>query len=308
MLTEVILIGASPNPASKAVDNDLLKRQGHRTLYQEFPKTYLGRVEKGFYLLWLLPLGSKEAEKLNGGISVSSPFQDYDDFKKWGWSQSASRYPYTSNLFGSASISPFFEGKTDDVFKDPALPVDKRANIGYSSRNDMSFKKYRWLPKPSYGRYENVMNPPYGAIMFDSNWSPRYEVEQRQKGSIPDLNALSDVVFLQWLHACKLDKVDPKKLRVAYRFTIVTPSTIEIIEQALRQANDKLVPGWQNRKVFTMKETGGAAILGSQHGAAIAWLLIQHKEILGVKTVTEVAVWKREGNPHYSLRFTIKDV
>ncbi|KAK1960832.1 hypothetical protein LY78DRAFT_723808 [Colletotrichum sublineola] len=283
LLTEVILIGASPNPAAKAVDNDLLKRQGHRTLYQEFPKTYLSRVEKGFYLLWLLPLGSKEAEGLNGGISVSSPFQDYDDFKKWGWSQSASRYPYTSNLFGSASISPFFEGKIDDVFKDPALPIDKRANIGYSSRNDMSFKKYRWLPKvaPSYGRYENVMNPPYGAIMFDSNWSPRYEVEQRQKGSIPDLNALSDVVFLQWLHACKLDKVDPKKLRVAYRFTIVTPSTIEIIEQALRQANDKLVPGWQNRK---------------------------HKEILGVKTVTEVAVWKREGNPHYSLRFTIKDV
>ncbi|KAK2001139.1 hypothetical protein LX36DRAFT_570788 [Colletotrichum falcatum] len=308
LLTQAILIGASPTPPAEAVDHSLVKRADHKKLYPEFAQTYLGRVEKGFYFMELLPLGNKQAQEQNRDVSVISPFQDYKALERWGWRPSVSRYPYNSNLVGSTPVKPVFTGKMDDVFNDRALPVDERANIAYLFDNDMSFKQQSWLPRPSYGSYKNVMNPKYGAIMFDINWSPQYKVAKNRRGNVPDLSALSDVIFFQWLHACKIDKVDPKSLRVAYRFTIVTESTIQIIDQALRQAKHTLAPGWTNRKVFSTRDSGGAAILGSTHGAGIAWLLIQHKDTLGIKTITEVAVWKNMGSSYYSLRFTIKDV
>ncbi|KAK2035172.1 hypothetical protein LX32DRAFT_712909 [Colletotrichum zoysiae] len=309
LLTQVILIGAYATPAAKAVvDHDILKRQGHRTLYRKFPETYLGRVEKGRYLLGFLSQGSEEAQKHNGGVSVSSPYQDYSDLERWGWSQSASRYPFDSNLFGDAPIEPNFYGNWA-VFKDPVLPVVKTDNIAFSSLNDMPFQESRGGPlvEPSNAIYENIINPTYGAIIYDSNWSPQHMVTDRNKGNIPHLNALSDIVFFQWLQACQLDKVDPKKLKVAYRLTIITRSTWDTIDLALKNANHELAPGWENRKVFTMKEDEGAAILGTSHGAGIAWLLIQHKHALGTKTIAEVAVWKDVGSPFYCLRFTIKD-
>ncbi|KAK2042892.1 hypothetical protein LZ31DRAFT_622837 [Colletotrichum somersetense] len=291
LLTQVITIGAYVTPAANAVvDHDILKRQGHRTLYPSFPETYLGRVEKGRYLLGFLSLGNEEAQKRNGGLSVSSPYQDYSDLERWGWSQSASKYPFNSNLLGS---DPIGHNSFDnwDVFKDPALPVVKTENIMFSSENDIPFQESLWDPpvEPSYGNYANIINPPYGAILFDSNWSPQYRVNERHKGNVPQLSALSDVVFLQWLQACKLDNVDPKNLKVAYRLTIITSSTWDTIDLALNNANHELLPGWENRKVFTMKESEGAAILGTSHGAGIAWLLIQHKHVLGIKTITEVA-------------------
>ncbi|KAK1977510.1 hypothetical protein LZ30DRAFT_692100 [Colletotrichum cereale] len=310
LLAQVILIGASPTPAAKAINNALIdKRADHRKLYPQFEQTYLGRVEKGYYFLELLPLGNQEAQEVNRGVSVISPFQDYKALERWGWRPSVSRYPYDSNLVGNTPVVPAFTGNMDDVFKDPVLPVDETANIAYFFDNDMPFKKQRLLPsvEPSDGSYKNAMNPKSGAIMFDVNWSPKYKVAENGRGNIPDLNALSDVVFFQWLHACKIDKVDPKKLKVAYQLSIETESTIKIIEQALRQANHKLISGWNNKKVFTMEETGGAAILGSLHGGTIAWLLIQHKDILGIKTITEVAVWKNTGRSYYNLRFTMKD-
>ncbi|KAK1959698.1 hypothetical protein LY78DRAFT_591084 [Colletotrichum sublineola] len=302
LLTQVTLISASPKPAGDAVDNG-------RTLYPKFPQTYPGRVEKGFYLLRLLPVGNEEAQKLNQGISTISRFQDYKDLERWGWRTYAARYPYDSSLVGGGRPEPWFDGDMD-VFKDPVFPVIQTENISYRSNNDVPFKKELGLPSPSDGFYQNTMNPTYGAIIFDVNWSPRYSVSIRDTRNVPDLNALSDVIFLQWLHACKVDKVDPKKLKLTYRLKILSmdTDTNEIIEQALRKAKHKMASGWDNRKVFTMDESEGAAILGSTHGAGVAWMLIQHKEILGIKTITEVAVWQAEDDDYFNLRFIIKDV
>ncbi|KAK2049510.1 hypothetical protein LZ31DRAFT_562639 [Colletotrichum somersetense] len=310
LFTQVILTDASPTPAAEAVDKALIKRDDQRKLYPDFPKTYLGRVEKGLYFLELLPLGNKEAQKKNRGVSVISPFQDYKDLERWGWSPSIARFPYNKNLLGKKPVKSFITGEVDDIFSHPDMRVDEKANIAYLFDNDMPFKKKlkNWFyAEPSEGTYQNIMNAKSGAIIFDNNYSPQYQVAKYGRGTVPDLNALSDVVFFQWLSACKIDKVDPKELKVAFRMAILTKSTVDIIEQALSKAKYKLEPGWDNRKVFTMRQSGGMAILGSAHGAGLAWLLLQHKDTLGVKTITEVAVWQGVRGL-YNLRFKIKDV
>lgn len=161
-----------------------------------------------------------------------------------------------------------------------------------------------------------MANPPSGAFIFDNNYSPRYEVTKNGKGDVPDLDTLSDIAYFQWLSACQYKNKSPTTLKVVFRAGVSYKPTFDIAIQALKDEKFDQVPGWDKRAVFKMDSRPGRALLGSTHGAGIAWMLIQHKEKLGIKTITEVTVWGSKGGfgfkekPHtvrLNLRFVIKD-
>ncbi|KAK1980410.1 hypothetical protein LZ30DRAFT_659455 [Colletotrichum cereale] len=298
-----ILAGAFPTPPAEAVNNSLVQRAVGRVPFPKFADTYAGRVDMGIVLRELLRLSNKEAQEMNKGISIVSPFQDYRDLRRWGWTTRITWYPFKRNINGGRGGIPSYGNGLDEAFKDRVFPINKRQMGVYQFVQDKPFK-------PSNGSYTNVVNPKAGAFIFDDNWSPSAWVKDKGKGNIPELNALSDVAFLQWEDACQYKGVDVKNLKVVFRSNIVTKSSVTIIEQALKESGYKRAPGWKDRAVFSMDTRAGAAILGSTHGAAVAWMLLQHKDKLGLKTITEVAVWNSEvlGKvlPAVNLRFKIK--
>ncbi|WQF77168.1 hypothetical protein CDEST_02182 [Colletotrichum destructivum] len=105
-------------------------------------------------------------------------------------------------------------------------------------------------------------------------------------------------------------------LKVIFRAHITYEQTLNIIVQALRKGGHQRIPGWDERVTFPMDSDEGLAILGTTHGASTAWMLIQHKQKLGLKTIKEVVVWESNGGfsldqdvkvTKINLRFTVVD-
>ncbi|KAK1974937.1 hypothetical protein LZ30DRAFT_810307 [Colletotrichum cereale] len=316
LLIQAILIGASPTPATfhtptaETVNEFLVKRAEGVVRFPEFDKDYSGRVKKGRTLLKLLRLGNKEAQKLNNGVSIISPFQNsHKDLLRWGWTPFIRWGPKLS-YFSS------IDDELSNALKDPAFPVDKEEMGLYDYKQIREFEKSGTLSMATRGQYTNLVNPKAGAFLFDSNWSPSYEAAMNGIEVVPDLNALSDIAFFQWEDACQHESVNIRNLKVVFRGQVTYAPTKDIVIQALKESGHRKLPGWKDRAVFTMNDEGGAAILGSTHGSGVAWMLIQHKDKLGIKTVTEVAVWGPYGGHErfgpwgsgMHLRFTIKDV
>ncbi|KAK4991787.1 hypothetical protein LTR50_001604 [Elasticomyces elasticus] len=109
---------------------------------------------------------------------------------------------------------------------------------------------------------------------------------------LPELKALSDVMFLQWQALCGKSKVSPKTLKYYLSSFIVNETTNRIIEEALRRVGKPYPPAKWPGTTFLMTGDEGKAILATPNGRAIAWFLAQHKTQLGNKSVKQVTVFR----------------
>jgi len=95
------------------------------------------------------------------------------------------------------------------------------------------------------------------------------------------------VTFLQWNH---LTGGNPGALKYVWRVNIFNPETYGIALEALqRKYNEE--PTTLGRR-FSVDDEEGKAILGTAHGAGVAYLLAQHKEQMGMKTMRGVYVFQ----------------
>uniref|UniRef100_L2FUP5 WWE domain-containing protein n=1 Tax=Colletotrichum fructicola (strain Nara gc5) TaxID=1213859 RepID=L2FUP5_COLFN len=316
LLLQAVCLSASPA---------LAKRAG---AFPDFPADYDGRVKKGEYLRTLMPVDNAGAAAANGGASVVSPYQDPAGTARWGWSLDTWWYPYDGGL--KPSNLKFLS----EAMGDTAFPVDEKNGAVYYYDHDKEFKQANGETgeqrrHPRRRRPHLRRQPPAaGALIFDVNMSPKYAVKEYGLGTVPDMDTLSDFAFFQWLLGCQAKKVDPKSLKVVFRAHITYGPTYNIVLQALKDSGQKRVPGWNDRATFKMGTREGDAILGSTHGAGTAWMLIQHKDALGVKEITEAVVWGMvqpksladtpgpaegfefdadRGSSVLNIRFTIKD-
>ncbi|OHF04297.1 hypothetical protein CORC01_00636 [Colletotrichum orchidophilum] len=322
LAVQIALVGAYPYPAEAEIDSDafglsheaLAKRMVGQ--FPRFSEDYNGRVKKGGYLKELLPLSDIEATLKNSGLKWA-PFTtvDYDD---WFDNDEEGENEGESNAVNEPDSSPGFGDLLDKAFEDSDYPV----NPGNNGLSNFRHEKFFYLRDrvsvghPSMASYMNVLNPESGAIIFDVNFSPRYEVATNKIGNVPDLEQLSDIVYFQWLDACVARKVHPSHINIIFRSKITYQPSVDLIVKALMNAGYSSVPGWDQRAIFSMDTDQGLAILGSTHGSGPALFLIQHKAILGPKRITEVAVWcgndgcKLDADPksvNLNLRFVVTD-
>ncbi|KAK6223541.1 hypothetical protein QIS74_03485 [Colletotrichum tabaci] len=268
------------NPTHVAPDPVLAKRV--KLEVPDFGKDYDGRVKKGEWLNSLFSLNDEDAKKW------ASPFQDSQEVFDWGWTPQAF-FPENGD---PDSIPVEYENKLDEAFKDPKFPVDKLNNVLFYFLHDTEFKyKDGRTGKPTEASYANVANARDGAFIFDSNYSPTYRQETNKKGDVPDLDTLSDLAYFQWQEGCKAIGVGFRDLKVIFRASVSHATTFATVMEAMRKGNHPRVPAWKDRVTFKMDSPEGLAILGSGNGASTAWFLIQHREELGAKRITEVVVW-----------------
>ncbi|KAK1994456.1 hypothetical protein LX36DRAFT_641445 [Colletotrichum falcatum] len=335
LLLQTVIVSASPTLAAGDASNDVptvpsLQRKPlskrAKGQFPDFPSDYNGRVQKGRYLKSLFPLGDAAATRRNNKHPVASPWQDPAQVQRWGWTREINWAPFGSADTDSESESdsewdfdaePGFGNTLNNAFADPRYRVDPSENgLSTYKHSKPFYLRDGKIGKPTEASYQNVVNPRSGALIFDRNFSPRYEVARSHTGTVPELEQLSDLAYFQWHEACQIKRVHPSSIRLIYRTHITYVNTFNIVSQALYRQGHKSVPGWNNRAVLSMESDEGLAILGSTHGAGAALFLIQHKAALGNKRITEVTVWGTYGgfqfdaNPLYAslnLRFTVSD-
>ena len=117
------------------------------------------------------------------------------------------------------------------------------------------------------------------------------------------LTRLSDVAFLAWLKVCAwVGNCDGLGPHYIVRSLIINTGTQNIMHEArsmVRVQADGIA-------TFDTSTLAGKALLGSDHGLAAGWMIIDHPKTFYAKRVREVI----SGNPSTSnsLVFVIKDI
>jgi hypothetical protein len=121
-------------------------------------------------------------------------------------------------------------------------------------------------------------------------FSPRHEAAANNiKGELVPFAQYSDVLFLQYSKLAGRAKADMTSLKHLLFINIENANTWSIALRVLKNKNDgKMdIPLWPGTE-FSLNEVEGRALLGTQIGAPLAWMLIQHKQAFGAKSVVKV--------------------
>jgi len=122
-------------------------------------------------------------------------------------------------------------------------------------------------------------------------FSPRHEAQANNiKGDIVPLAQYSDVIFLEYSKLCGRAKKDVSGLKHLLALNIENPNTWSIVLKALtKKSGGKTdIPLWPGTE-FSMNTDEGKALLGTQIGSPLAWMMIQHKTAFGTKSVVKVS-------------------
>jgi hypothetical protein len=106
----------------------------------------------------------------------------------------------------------------------------------------------------------------------------------------------SDVVFLEYSKLCGQAKQQVSGLKYMLALNTENPTTWSIVLKALMNKNGGKsdIPLWPGTE-FSMNMAEGKALLGTQIGAPLAWMMIQHKKAFGAKS--GVKVWSSVSSP-----------
>ncbi|KAF2013589.1 hypothetical protein BU24DRAFT_464355 [Aaosphaeria arxii CBS 175.79] len=217
--------------------------------------------------------------------TVQSTFVNYSDLKTWGYNYGD--FMECFDFEKSVPIKRALEGINVS---------DKKASEGGNNYASVWEHEFNYdIDGKTYpitgGRFDMILNPMDGVIVAWGSFSPAHRgAKQNPPVTIlPALKLWSDIVFLEWQNFKK-----PRNLRYVFRYSIKNKNACSIISRALESAN-QVLQKWPG-VTFDMSTREGRAILGSPNGAGVAFLLSQHKEQLGNKTITKVVVFQDEGD------------
>ncbi|KAK4992137.1 hypothetical protein LTR50_001315 [Elasticomyces elasticus] len=254
------------------------------------PTTFEEWICKGRQLLDLTKL------PVDGYTQSTWTFPDLD---KYGWQYTDASYMLPGfEATGSLPIEPTLQ----------ALGID--TGVAPDGKNHVSFwshEKERTVGdgtgdvtyKPNDAYYQQTLNPTQGLIIAWGVYGPAYQgprLSPPNPGPYPPFSRLSDITAVVWREGARAAGTDPRNFKYYISPQIVNGRSKDVIRRALTDAGVPTdpPPAWPGHR-WTTDADSAAAILASPNGAALAWLLIQHKATLGVKTITAVTVFRDEG-------------
>jgi hypothetical protein len=162
--------------------------------------------------------------------------------------------------------------------------------------------------------YKNVYWPEQGLILASNNYGPAdqargHRTSQRLPGhggwndedNLPQLKNWSDLTFLIWMKLTESRPERHSELKYVFRNMVQSESTKNIVATILRNrapANMKSQPGIgyapdQDHPVVLMPgDENFDALLSSDNVKGVAYLLFQHKDVFGEKTIKKLSIWE----------------
>lgn len=159
------------------------------------------------------------------------------------------------------------------------------------------------LSQPTLAEFRNVFDMQAGAIIAMTNFNPEYRIKYNQMRNsweypndepVVPLSQWSDIVFLSWKKLATAEQMTG--LKYVIRHSIINEATRRLMQQALLTDGVIGVPAWPGHK-FTMGTQAATGLLGTPNALGVAWLLIQHVEEFGHKTIQDITVWVDEDVP-----------
>lgn len=146
------------------------------------------------------------------------------------------------------------------------------------------------------GMYQNIVNGGRGYMLAGNNISPADRVEEQGWGDIPPLRKWSDFAAIHW----QMVTQNPQPLRLVIRSGITNQNTIAIIKNAFRENGRTSVPDYPGQDFVpdggsAEQDQAFRALLGTYHGAGVAYMLAQHRAAFGRRTVTRIRAWSIKG-------------
>jgi hypothetical protein len=141
--------------------------------------------------------------------------------------------------------------------------------------------------------FGNIVDRRRGTLKAMNNFGPAYALSRVGVDSDlqPELQRWSDMAYLQWTDPSFDDL--PGDLRLVLRCFIVNADTLAIIDCVEANHREKN-PNWSRADYPSIgchiDEDDAKALLGTPNGSGVAWLLAQHRQELGWKTVEYVTV------------------
>lgn len=144
---------------------------------------------------------------------------------------------------------------------------------------------------PNIVMFEQVVNAKDGVLVAYENLSPLEANRLAGRGDfdVPELRFWSDVAFLQW----KSKSTKDSELKYVLRYNVLNIHA-ESILTSIHLANNTETMPWPGI-CYDATSLEGQALLGSPNGSGVAYMLIQHKQELGHKTIEKITVF-RQGN------------
>ncbi|GAB7329099.1 hypothetical protein MBLNU13_g00933t1 [Cladosporium sp. NU13] len=303
---------------SDQIYNDLLsflssKRLQRRAGKQPAPATdaeFATSTAKGCSMLYMIAANADDAltrlktnPKLSGLTSSQSQWDNAGALKTYGWVEKKDTvnwaYFSVNNVMKDLGIDPMSKDNVNvQLVQETAVTVDGTSHVA------------------SEGVYDQVINLAAGLVIPYYIFSPRHEAQTHNiKGELVPLGQYSDVLFLEYAKLAGRTKGEMVPLKYLLFHNIENPNTWSTVLRALSNKNDgkQDIPLWPGT-VFSMNEAEGKALLGTQIGAPLAWMLIQHKNSFEGKSVVKVRVFRSlsmtnrdTDQPYASLLFYVSD-
>ena len=240
--------------------------------------------------LWV-DKGKSYLEMLRCGSIKDSKWKSYDDLAKNGWKVVQERN----------SVKIYDKGgmrKAMDFLKISSKPEDQWSVAQqHLVKKTVNGKTYF----PTSALYDNKYNTEL--ITADNNFGPRYKGPEQPDPPVtgdpnpfPELQQLSDVMYLEFARLMKQSKKPLNKLKGVLRAHVINAETRAIAAKAVGLSASKLhdkTLAWPGRD-FSAGSDEFAALIASPNGRAVVWLLATHSD-LGPKTISSVKVYDDEG-------------
>jgi hypothetical protein len=156
-----------------------------------------------------------------------------------------------------------------------------------------------------------------GVILALDNTSPTAEGKeegvdaQQLNDKLPEPNRWSDIAYLRWSAICASHAgASVASLQYVFRINVENEDTEAMLDEAL--AGEDVDGGWSNRATFEPDPPNGGpltdnnkafyALLTTPNIRGVCWMLIQHKQQMGIKYISEINVWQNGGDYQLGLK------
>lgn len=266
---------------------------GRSPIPEDLPREekYKLAAEKGLRLLCM-------AHNIDPHDNQQSTYTDFRNLAQHGWREINIVFQTEDDLR---------EDQLYDSFTALDILVDEDEIIKHEFEHIQNSQVGGHFHPYTSATYELIFNVPGNAMVATMSFGPssRGKADNMMVGEeLVALRQWSDVAFLAWQNYAQ-NRI--KELKYVYQKEIVNGVSNDVIDHILAKRKEKL-KAWPGVKI-SMTEEDGQALLGTPNGCGIAWLLIQHKEQLGVKVPDAVTIFgSMDGrNWQYNLCFWITD-
>lgn len=175
-------------------------------------------------------------------------------------------------------------------------------NRKVTNKHDKKVEKDGVTYNPSGAVYNNHYNPVL--ITAKNNWGPASEGKKQPvrvtggpNDPFPLLSRLSDVMYLEFRRVMAENKQPMDELKGVWREHVMNEVTRDVATK-VASSNYMLfgIPQFPG-KDFAPGSDEFAALVAAPNGVGVAYLLLQHREQMGRKTITSVKVFYDMGAP-----------